>query len=290
MASLGKPLVAAVNGDAHAGGFGVDGRLRSGRGGGRRHFRSTRGGQGVVPVHRTRNRARRAAEEGAVRGDLHGAPHARGGSAVAARDQRSSAGVASARPGARARRAGIGLRPPTSWRSGAGSTTEHERGPQPKRSPRRARRCSPRSTPPIARARRASRGGAPGVESSVMRAVLLLVFLRPGSAAVARPLRRHGPRRGCRTASPICKAPGRTTAPRRSSGPPSSPVSPCSPTTRWPRWRRGPRRFSARKRTRCSATRSTSRCSTTAVRVRRSPPARTARTGCPIATSSAARR
>ena len=88
MGQLGKPLVAAVNGDAHAGGLQRRRRLRS-RGRRRRsHVRVARGRARLVPVHRTRHRQGRAAEEGAVRSRLLGASHACRRSAVPAPRQR----------------------------------------------------------------------------------------------------------------------------------------------------------------------------------------------------------
>ena len=101
MAALGKPLVAAVNGDAHAGGLQRRRRVRS-RGRRRRSDVRAAGGRArLVPVHRTRDRQGRAAEEGVVRSRLLGAPHGLGRGVVAAPRQR---GRRRAKPSARARR------------------------------------------------------------------------------------------------------------------------------------------------------------------------------------------
>ena len=145
MASVGKPLVAAVNGNAHAGGFGVVIGCDLAVAAQDATFGLPEAAEGLFPfialaIVKTRCR------KNAVRPDLRRSPHGR------ARSARSPPSTRSCRvppscivrlPSRRQPRA-----TPASRRVGAGSTTTCAAQIPPTRSNARELHCSPRSRPP----------------------------------------------------------------------------------------------------------------------------------------------
>ena len=109
MASLGKPLVAAVNGDAHAGGFGLMVACDLAVAADDATFGLPEAAKGLFPFIALAT-VRDALPKKVLFEVIYTARLMRAAEALSLHVITEDAGVACARPGARARRAGIGLR------------------------------------------------------------------------------------------------------------------------------------------------------------------------------------